>query len=71
MITDMLGRDVVVGDLIVSHNNIYKVLSCNARGTAKCILENPSKTSRPKIIYCNDMFLIDSQDALMWILKGK
>lgn len=67
---DMIGRPVVVSNYIVSFNSIYTVKEIYKSGYAKCMLHNPSKTTRPKNIHHSDMILINPEDVTIWILKG-
>ena len=71
MAKDMLGRDVVAGDFIVSYNNIYKVEEELSEKYVRALLHHKTPSTRPKKIYATEMLLIPRDDVLVWILKGK
>ena len=50
---DKINQVVLVGDLIVHYNNIYKVISLG-KLSCKVKLIDPSPTTRPKTIYTHE-----------------
>ena len=50
---DKINQVVLVGDLIVHYNNIYKVISLG-KLSCKAKLIDPSSTTRPKTIYMHE-----------------
>lgn len=50
---DKINQVILVGDLIVHYNNIYKVISLGKR-SCKAKLIDPSPTTRPKTIYTHE-----------------
>ena len=74
MITDMLDREIKVGDFIVFYCNIYKVLGLgkgrgNGGGTVKIELIDKSATTKPVKKFSKEMCLVDKGAVLFWILK--
>ena len=47
---DKINQVILVGDLIVHYNNIYKVISLG-KLSCRAKLIDPSPTTRPKTIY--------------------
>lgn len=74
-IEDMIGQEVFRDDFVVCNNLIYKVLEVRPtqerRGVARAILTPGSKSTRPKILYSNQIVKIDSKRVTMMILKNQ
>lgn len=58
MATDMLDREILVNDYVVSYNNLYVVLAVN-KHNARIKLVNPSPTSRSMFRYGKSMVIVD------------
>lgn len=70
MTTDLLERPIVVGDYVVSYNNVYQILALiEDHNNAKMKLVDASKTTRPVFRNSKEMCLIDKEDVLIWKLK--
>jgi hypothetical protein len=74
--TDMLDRELHVGDYVVFHNLIYQVVSVpdavlglNGHNYIKVMLWHPSKTTKPVRKYSKFMCKIPSEDMTAWKLK--
>ncbi len=74
-IEDMIGQAVLETDYVVCNNLIYRVLEVrpykDGKGTVRAILTPGSKTTRPKILYSNQIVKIDSKRVTMMILKNQ
>ena len=75
MVTDIIDREIVVGDYVVFTNNIYIVKKVpdkcrpDGAGSLRIMLAKPSATTRPVTKYSKDMCLINKDDVLLWLLK--
>lgn len=69
MITDLLERPILVGDYVISYNNIYQVIALHNNGMVKMILIDPSKTTKAVNRSSHEMCLIDKEDVMIWKLK--
>lgn len=74
---DLLGRELSVGDYVVSYNNIYEVLGLGkvnvntGQGLVRIKLIEPSKTTRSVSKYSGDTCRLDTHDVVTWkLLKG-
>lgn len=73
--TDLIDRELNVGDYVVFHNNIYEVKGLgkpnpsSGKGYVKIMLTNPSKTTRPVNKHSGDLCKLDPHDVTMWLLK--
>ncbi len=75
LVEDMIGQEVFDTDYVVCNNLIYKVLEVRPykgrRGSVRAILTPGSKTTRPKILFSNQIVKIDSKRVTMMILKNQ
>ena len=74
MVTDMLDREIKIGDFVVFYANIYKVLALsrgrgNGYGDVKIELISKSATTKPVKKPSKDMCIVDTGAVLFWILK--
>jgi len=73
--TDLIDRELNIGDYVVFHNNIYqvkglgKVHDKSGKGQVAIMLINPSKTTRPVTKYSNDLCKLDAGEVIFWMLK--
>jgi hypothetical protein len=75
-LTDMIDREIRVDDYVVFYSNIYQVKGLgkareNGRGSLKMILMDKSNTTRAVTKYSKDVCLVDKEDVVMWLLKGR
>lgn len=74
-ITDMLDREIHVGDFVVFYSNIYQVLELGNRfnrlgnGYVKLMIWDGGKTARPVKKFSKDTAILDKDAVLMWLLK--
>ena len=76
MLTDMIDREIRVDDYVVFYSNIYQVKGLgkardNGRGSLKIILMDKSKTTKAVTKFSKDVCLVDKEDVVMWLLKGR
>lgn len=74
MVTDIIGRELNIGDHVVFHNAIYIVKAFPKKGgyNSNYIaikLANPSKTTRAVLKCSREMCLLPKEDILIWKLK--
>ena len=73
--TDLIDRELAIGDFVVFHNNIYEVRglgkahASSGKGYVKIMLINPSKTTRPVNKHSGDLCKLDPHDVTIWLLK--
>lgn len=73
--TDLIDRELVPGNYVVFHNNIYQVRGTGkahpttGKGQVKIMLLNPSKSTRPVTKYSGDLCKLDSAEVTFWALK--
>ena len=73
--TDLIDRELNIGDFVVFHNNIYSVKGLGkahpstGNGMVKIMLINPSKTTRPVTKYSAELCKLDGKDVTFWMLK--
>lgn len=73
--TDLIDRELNVGDYVVFHNNIYEVKGLgkahesSGKGYVRIMLTNPSKTTRPVNKHSGDLCKLDPHDVTIWMLK--
>jgi hypothetical protein len=75
-LTDMIDREIKVDDYVVFYSNIYQVKGLgkardNGRGSLKMILMDKSKTTKAVTKFSKDVCLVDKEDVVMWLLKGR
>lgn len=75
-LTDMIDREIRIDDYVVFYSNIYQVKGLgkareNGRGSLKMILMDKSNTTRAVTKYSKDVCLVDKEDVVMWLLKGR
>jgi hypothetical protein len=75
-LTDMIDREIRVDDYVVFYSNIYQVKGLgkareNGSGSLKMILMDKSNTTRVVTKYSKDVCLVDKEDVVMWLLKGR
>lgn len=73
---DLLDRPINPEDYVVFHNNIYQVVEVGKarygnNGPVRIILLDKSKTTRPVNKNSRDCCLLNKDEVLLWILKGK
>ena len=74
-ITDMLDREISVGDFVVFYSNIYRVIELGNRfnrlgnGYVKLMIWDGGKKSRPVTKFSKDTAILDKDAVLMWLLK--
>ena len=66
MVTDLLGQELVVGDYVVSFNNVYRVIALKQRQYVRLMLLNPSKTTRPVNRYSREVCKLDATVVDNW-----
>lgn len=76
VLTDMIDREIKVDDYVVFYSNIYQVKGLgkardNGRGSLRMILMDKSKTTKPVTKFSKDVCLVDREDVVMWLLKGR
>ena len=73
MATDLLDRELSIGDYVVFHNCIYQVHSIpnteRAYSRVKIMSINPSKTTKPVLKYSKELCIIPKEDIIVWKLK--
>lgn len=69
--TDLLDRELNVGDYVVFHNMVYQILELYKTGYAKIMLWHPSKTTKPVKKYCKFLCKLPSEDMVIWKLKNQ
>ncbi len=75
MVTDVIDREITVGDYVVYYNNIYIVKKVpdkareNSDGSVRIKLANPSPTTRSTIKRSKELCLLNKDDVLLWLLK--
>lgn len=75
MVTDIIDREIAVGDYVVYYNNIYIVKKVpdkareNGEGSVRIKLANPSPTTRSTIKRSKELCLLDKNAVLLWLLK--
>ena len=73
--TDLIDRELNIGDFVVFHNNIYEVKGVGAphpssgKGSVRIMLINPSKTTRPVIKHSGELCKLDPHEVTFWALK--
>ena len=73
--TDLIDRELNLGDYVVFHNNIYRVMgsgkshASSGKGYVKMLLINPSATTRPVKKYSGDLCKLDPHEVTIWMLK--
>lgn len=76
MLTDMIDREIKIDDYVVFYSNIYQVKGLgkargNGSGSLRMILMDKSKTTKAVTKYSKDVCIIDKEDVVMWLLKGR
>lgn len=76
VLTDMLDREIKVDDYVVFYSNIYQVKGLgkareNGRGSLKMILMDKSNTTRAVNKFSKDVCLVNKEDVIMCMLKGR
>lgn len=76
VLTDMIDREIKVDDYVVFYSNIYQVKGLgkardNGRGSLKMILMDKSNTTRAVTKFSKDVCLVDKDEVVMWMLKGR
>ena len=69
-IPDMIDRHVIVGDYVVSYNNIYEVLDLIGPYLARIKLINPSETTKPVKRTSREICKIDKGEVVIYALKS-
>lgn len=75
MVTDIIDREIIVGDYVLFYNNIYIVKKLSdkvrpgGRGSVRIKLADPSPTTRSIVKDSKDMGILDKNDVLLWLLK--
>lgn len=72
MATDIIGRELSIGDYVAFYGAVYivKGLPKSHRSNYLAIkLENPSKTTKTVLKRGDEMCLITREEALIWKLK--
>lgn len=72
----MIDRAINIDDYVVFYSNIYQVKGLgkardNGRGSLKMILMDKSNTTRAVTKFSKDVCLVDKEDVVMWLLKGR
>jgi len=77
MITDILGREIKVGDFVVFYANVYQVKELDGRTDdilatwVKIILVKKSLTTKPVWKNSKEMCVVPKEDVLASVLKGE
>ena len=78
MITDIIGREIVVDDFVVFYSNIYQVKGLgkdlnrkDGSGQVRLMIWNGGHTARPVVKNSKDIAVLDKNHVLMWMLKNE
>jgi hypothetical protein len=73
-VTDVVGREIVIGDFVYFYGNMYEVkktfpVTSGRYGRLKLMIYPASSTSKNKDASGGDCCLIPKEDIVVWMLK--
>lgn len=73
MITDIINREIEVGDFVVFYSSIYQIVGLgkdlnrpNGSGQVRIMIWNGGKTAKPVVKNSKDVALLDKNHVLLW-----
>jgi hypothetical protein len=76
VVTDIIGRPIMVDDFVVFYNNIYQVKALfptrlQRGGLVKMLIYNGGKTATTVTKMSKDMVVLDRDQVMLWMLTKK